>query len=37
MNVCGFNGARRNMYFGDEVISKEEVMGRVRKLKNLQV
>src|SRR5678816_1679135 len=34
VNVCGFDGARRNRYFGDKVISKEEVMGRVRKLKN---
>src|SRR5678815_774823 len=34
VNVCGFDGARRNRYFGDEVISKEEVIGRVRKLKN---
>ena len=34
MCVCGFDGARRNRYFGDEVISKEEVMGIVRKLKN---
>ena len=34
VNVCGFDGTRRNRYFGDEVISKEEVMGRVRKLKN---
>ena len=33
MNVCGFDGAKRNRYFGDEVISTE-VMGRVRKLKN---
>src|SRR5678815_1118760 len=34
VNGCGFDGARRNRYFGDEVISKEEVMGRARKLKN---
>src|SRR5678815_1965780 len=34
VNVFGFDGARRNRYFGDEVISKEEVTGRVRKLKN---
>src|SRR5678815_4291707 len=34
MTVCGFDGTRRNRYFGDEVISKEEEMGRVRKLKN---
>src|SRR5678815_3589395 len=34
VNVCGFDGARRNRCFGDEVIDKEEVMGRVRKLKN---
>src|SRR5678816_1748842 len=34
VNVCGFDSARRNRYFGDEVISEEEVMGRVRKLKN---
>ena len=33
VNVCGFDGAKRNRYFGDKVISKEEVMGRVRKLK----
>src|SRR5678816_3363944 len=25
VNVCGFDGARRNMYFWDEVISKEAV------------
>src|SRR5678815_4077047 len=34
VNVCGFDGARGNRYFGDEVISKEEVMGRERMLKN---
>src|SRR5678815_963144 len=34
VNVCGFDGARRNRYFGDEVINKEEVIGRVRKLNN---
>src|SRR5678815_2201343 len=34
MTVCVFDGTRRNRYFGDEVISKEEEMGRVRKLKN---
>src|SRR5678816_1599067 len=34
VNVCRFDGARRNRYFGDKVISKEQVMGRVRKLKN---
>src|SRR5678815_3502330 len=34
VNMCGFDGARRDRYFRDEVISKEEVMGRVRKLKN---
>src|SRR5678816_1516677 len=34
VNVCGFDSARRNRYFGDEVISKGEVMGRVRKMKN---
>src|SRR5678815_3272518 len=32
VNVCGFDGTRRKRYFGDEVISMEEVMGRVRKL-----
>src|SRR5678815_2474231 len=32
--MYGFDGARRNRYFGDEVISNEGVMGRVRKLKN---
>ena len=34
VNVCGFDGIRRNGYFGNEAISKEEVRGRVRKLKN---
>ena len=34
MTVCGFDGTRRNRYFGDEVISKEEEMDRVRKFKN---
>src|SRR5678816_2366098 len=34
VSVCGFDGARRNRYFEDEVMSKEEVMGRVRNLKN---
>src|SRR5678815_4789355 len=33
VNVCGFDGAR-NRYFGHDVISKEEVMCRARKLKN---
>src|SRR5678816_3949849 len=32
--MYGFDGARRNRYFGDEVISNEGIMGRVRKLKN---
>src|SRR5678815_5149968 len=34
MNVCGFDGAGRNRYFEDEVITKEMVMDKVRKLKN---
>ena len=25
VNVCGFDGVRRNRYFGDEVITREEV------------
>ena len=33
VNVCGLDGLRRNMYLGDEAITREEVIG-VRKLKN---
>jgi hypothetical protein len=34
VNACGFVGLGRNRYFGNELITKEEVIGRVRKLKN---
>jgi hypothetical protein len=34
VNVSGFGSIRRNRYFGDELISREEVVARVRKLKN---
>ena len=34
VSVCGFDGVRRNRSVGDEVITREEVIGRVRKLKN---
>jgi hypothetical protein len=34
VNVCGFKGFKRNRYFGDEEITREEVVARVRKLKN---
>ena len=34
VNACGFDGIRRNRYFGNEAISKDEVRGRVKKLKN---
>ena len=34
VSVCGFDGVRRNRYVGDEIITREEVIGRVRKLKN---
>src|SRR5678815_3374154 len=33
VNVCGLDGAR-NRYFGHDVISKEEVLCRARKLQN---
>ena len=32
--ACGFERACRNRYLGIEVITREEVVGRVRKLKN---
>ena len=31
VNACGFDGIRRNRYFGNKLISKEDVKGRVRK------
>lgn len=34
VHVCGLDGARRNRYFGHEIISMEKLISEVKNLKN---